>query len=118
MTIKQCINNNRTTALERTATLATRGLDAFYWRQIFSLDSVIVKTQKIFSSHRGFLANAKHHHRETIKSNYYTIMKQKRAHDSQIVRAKENPKLIHSGPSQRQAPDTNQWIKGLIQGHH
>ena len=33
-----------------------------------------------------------------------------RAHDSQIVRAKENLKLSHSGPGQRQTSDTNQRI--------
>ena len=32
----------------------------------------------------------------------------KRAHDSQVVRAKENLKLSDGGPSQRQASDTNQ----------
>ena len=38
------------------------------------------------------------------------------AHDSQIVRAKENLKLSHGGSSQRQASDTNQQIKVLRQG--
>ena len=33
---------------------------------------------------------------------------QKWAHDSQIVRAKENLKLSHGEPSQRQASGTNQ----------
>ena len=45
-------------------------------------------------------------------------MKQKRAHDSHIVRGKENLKLIYGGPSQRQASGTNQQIKALHQGHH
>ena len=40
------------------------GLNAFYWRQIFDLDSVVVKTQKLLSSHGGFLTNAMHHDRE------------------------------------------------------
>ena len=43
-----------------------RGLNALYWRQIFTLDSVAVKTQKMFSSHGGFLTYAMHNHRETI----------------------------------------------------
>ena len=52
--IKQYINNNnRTTALEWTAAQATGGggggggggLNAFYCRQIFALDSVVVKAQ-------------------------------------------------------------------------
>ena len=37
-----------------------------------------------------------------------TNCSKKMAHDSQIVRAKENLKLSHSGPSQRQASGTNQ----------
>ena len=31
------------------------------------LDSDVVKTQKLFISHGGFLTNAMNHHRETIK---------------------------------------------------
>ena len=42
-----------------------------------------------------------YHHREPIESNNHNMMK--RAHDSEIVRAKENPKLSYGGPSQRQA---------------
>ena len=41
-----------------------------------------------------------------IKSTHYDESK-KRAHDSHIVRAKENIKLSYSGPSQRQASGTN-----------
>ena len=58
-----------------------------------------------------------HHHRETITLTQYDDTK-KRAHDSQIVRAKENLKLSYVGPSQRQAPGTNQQIKALRQGPH
>ena len=47
------INQNRTTALERTSANATRGLNAFYWYQIFSLDSAVVEAQKMLSSHEG-----------------------------------------------------------------
>ena len=39
----------------------------------------------------------------------------KRADDSQIVRAKENPKLSHVGTSQGQASGTIQRIKALPQ---
>ena len=39
----------------------------------------------------------------------------KRAHDSQIVRAKENLKLSYGGPSQQQAPGTDQLVKALRQ---
>ena len=42
------------------------GLKCIYWRLIFALDYVVVNTQKKFSSHRSFLTNAMHHHRETI----------------------------------------------------
>ena len=53
---EQRVNNNRTTALERTAAEATADLNAFYWYQIFALDSVVdVKTQTILSWHGGFL---------------------------------------------------------------
>ena len=37
----------------------------------------------------------------------------KRAHDAQIVRAKENLKLSHGGPSQKQGPGTNPPMKVL-----
>ena len=46
----QKVNNNRTTALERTAALATGGgggLNAFYWYQIFALDSAVVEEQEM-----------------------------------------------------------------------
>ena len=39
------INNNRTAALERTASKATGGLNAFYWNQIFVLDSAVIEAQ-------------------------------------------------------------------------
>ena len=35
------------------------------------------------------------------------------AHDSQIVRAKENLKSSHGGSSQRQAPGTNPRTKAM-----
>ena len=44
--------------------------------------------------------------------------KEKRAHDSQIVRAKENLKLSHGGPSYSQASGTNPPIKALRQRRH
>ena len=42
----------------------------------------------------------------------------KRAHDSQIVRAKEKLKMSHGGPSYRKASGTNPPIKVLRQSHH
>ena len=47
----------------------TGGLNAFYWHQIFALDSAVVKVQEMFSSHGGHLTNAMYHHGETLKSN-------------------------------------------------
>ena len=45
-------------------------------------------------------------------------MKQKRAHDSQIVNAKENPNLSHAGPCKRQALGINQRMNASRQGRH
>ena len=100
--IKQEINNNRTTALERTAAKGTGGggggLNAFYWRQIFALDSVVVNTQNLYSSHGGFLTNAKTlSQRNNLSTFTYNV---ERAHVSQIVKAKENLKLSYGGPNQ------------------
>ena len=38
------------------------GLNAFYWYQIFALDSAVVEVQEIVSSHGGHLTNAMYHH--------------------------------------------------------
>ena len=43
---QQRSNNNGTTALEWTAAKVTGGLNAFYWFQIFALDSDVVEAQK------------------------------------------------------------------------
>ena len=40
------------------------GLNAFYWYQIFALDSAVVEVQEMFSSHGGLLTNAMSHHGE------------------------------------------------------
>ena len=42
----ETINNSRATTLERTAAQATGGLNAFYWYQIFAIDSAVVEAQK------------------------------------------------------------------------
>ena len=34
------------------------GLNAFYWYQIFALDSAVVEVQEMFRSHGGHLTNA------------------------------------------------------------
>ena len=71
---KQQVNNNRATALEWTAAKATGGggggrLNAFYWYQIFALDSAVVEVQEMFSSHGSLLTIAMFHHGETLYSN-------------------------------------------------
>ena len=42
------------------------GLNAFYWYQIFALDSAVVEVQEMLSSHGGHLTNAMYHHGETL----------------------------------------------------
>ena len=66
VTIKQQVNNNRTTALERTADLATGGLNAFYGYQIFALNSAVDEVQETFSSHGSLLTIVLYHHGETL----------------------------------------------------
>ena len=60
---------------------------------LLALDSAAVEFQEMFSSHGGQPTNA-------IKLTNHDETR-KRAHDSQIVRAKENLKLSHSGSSYR-----------------
>ena len=55
--------------------------------------------------------------KQSNQTNTLLLIK-KRAHDSQIVRTKENLKLSYRGPSQGQASSTNQMIKALRQGYH
>ena len=87
-------------SLERTLSTAqqnkdqTRNPHAFYRYQIFALDSIVVITQKLFSSHGGFLTYAIYHHRETSQRNnlnkltHYDETKKKGS--GLTVRAKEN----------------------------
>ena len=51
----------------------------------------------MFSSHGGHLTNAMYHHGETLIKLTHHDETKKRAHDSQIVRAKEKPKLSNGG---------------------
>ena len=62
---KQQVNNNITTALERTAASDTGGLTAFYRYQMFALESAVVEVQETFSSHGRLLTIAIYHHGET-----------------------------------------------------
>ena len=63
------------------------------------------------------LCNASSQRFNQIKQTHYDETK-KRAHDSQIIRAKENLMLGHGVISQRQASGTNPPVKGLCQGFH
>ena len=56
------------------------------------------------------------YHRETTKLKHYDEAK-KMAHNPQIVKTKENIKLSHSVPRQRQPSGNNQRMKTLRQGH-
>ena len=105
------INNKPTAQIQRLRTdssLSHRagegggGLNAFYWYQIFVLDSTVVEVKEMFISHESLLTIAMYHHGKNtlIKLTHYDETK-KRAHDSQIVRAKENLKLSHGGFSYR-----------------
>ena len=42
------------------------GLNAFYWYQIFALDSAVVEVQEMFSSYGSLLTIAMCHHGETL----------------------------------------------------
>ena len=65
--------------------------------KIITLDSVV--TQILFSSHGDFLTYVMHHYRKRlIKLTQFDETK-KRAHDSQIVRAKENINWSYGRPS-------------------
>ena len=63
---EQKVNNNKTTALGQQPKLLGGALNAFYWYQIFALDSATVEVQEMFSSHGGHLTNAIYHHGETL----------------------------------------------------
>ena len=52
---------------------------------------------KLFRSHGGFLTYAMYHYREITHYDETKTM----AHETQIVRAKENQKLSQGGPRQR-----------------
>ena len=77
------------------------GLNAFYWYQIFALDSAVVEVQEMFSSHGCHLTNAMYHHGETLNQINTPWRNKEMAHNSQMVRAKENLKLSHGGSSYR-----------------
>ena len=80
---------------------------------------MLLLNTKLFSPDGVFLTNAMSispQRNNQIKTHYDDT--KKRAHDSQIVRVKENLKLSYGRASPRQASVTNQRIKALRQGRH
>ena len=63
-TVKQKQQQNHHLRKDNSLSYPSGGLNAFCWRQIFAIDSVVVNAQKLFSSHGGYLTNTMHHHRE------------------------------------------------------
>ena len=49
------------------------GLNAFYWYQIFPLDSAVVEVQEMFSWHGSLLTIAMYHHGETLSTRDWFI---------------------------------------------
>ena len=47
------------------------GLNAFYWYQIFALDSAVVEVQEMFSSHGSLLTNASSWRNTLFKLTHY-----------------------------------------------
>ena len=43
-------------------------LNAFYWYQIFALDSAVVEVQEMFSPHGGHLTNTMYQHGENLQT--------------------------------------------------
>ena len=86
---------------------------------IFALDSVVVKTHKLLllAWRLSNQCSASSQRNNQMKLTHYGDTK-KKAHDSQIVRAKENHKLRYGGSRQTQAPGTNQRITAFRQGCH
>ena len=65
---KSAMNQQQQNRCLRVDSRGGGGVNALYWYKIFSLDSVVIKTQKILSSHGGFLAIAIYHQREQINT--------------------------------------------------
>ena len=60
---------NNAAALERKPALATWGL------KIYVLDNMLLlKHKKMFNSHRAYRIIAMYHHKETVLSNYHTMI--------------------------------------------
>ena len=81
------------------------------------VDSSAVQAQKMLSPHGGFLTIAMYHHKQYNQLTHYDET-ERRAHDSHIVRAKENLEFGHGGSIYSQASGTNLSIKALRQSRH
>ena len=83
-------------------------LNAFYWYQIFDQILLLMKHTHFKLAWRlPNFCNVSSQRNNLVKLTHYDET-QKMAHESQIAMiAKENLKLSHSGPSQRQASGTN-----------
>ena len=97
----QQVNNSRTDS-----SLSHRGggvLNAFYWYQIFALDSDVVEVKQIvqLAWKPSNYCNVSSRRNTLIKLTHYDETK-KRAHDSQIVRATVGPATgKHQAPTHR-----------------
>ena len=43
-----------------------RGINSFYWRQVFALESVVVNTPKVLSLHGGFITEKQYNQINTL----------------------------------------------------
>ena len=78
-----------------------------HWYQIFALDSTVVEEKNVKLAWRiPNYCNVSSNRNNIIKLTHYDET-EKRAHDSQIVRAKENLKLSHGRPSYSQSSGTS-----------
>ena len=107
-------NNDRITTKERTAAEATGCLNTL-WRQVFALDSA-----GFLSKHkrkRGFLAYAKHYHRET---NYQWFHETKKMAHRELE-LKSTSSWAKVGPAENkhkgQHRDVSFWGWGLLHRH-
>ena len=78
------------------------GLNAFYWYQIFALDSAVVgstRKYKLTWRHSSY-CNVSSWRKTLIESTHFDETKEM-ANDSQIVRAEESFKLSNGWPSFR-----------------
>ena len=100
---KSCSTITRHKENELRKSTSSLFLNALYWHQIFALDSAVVEVKEMFSSNGSHQTNAMYvtSWRNTLIKLTHQDETKKKAHDSQIVRAKENLELSHAGSSYR-----------------